>query len=84
MKTAERAQFPAKLWEKVPLPSNKNEAKHIIKDRMQYWSKWQQVRVMQRYIRMLQIQGRMRRLRLREKFIFYLELFNKNIKSLFK
>ena len=68
LKTAERAQFPARLWEKIELPSDKNAAKHIIKDKMQYWSKWQQVRVMQRYIRMLQVQGRIRRIRLREKF----------------
>ncbi|KAH7823198.1 putative Mak16 protein [Monocercomonoides exilis] len=67
IKTAERMQFPAKLWEKIKLPNNKREAKHIIKDRLQFFSTFMQRSVLRRYRRILQIHGRIRRLRHRIK-----------------
>ncbi|KAK2952316.1 putative Protein MAK16 like protein [Blattamonas nauphoetae] len=67
MKTAERAQYPSRLWEKIPLPSDKKQAKHIIKDNLQFWPAHQQKNVMRRYIRILQIQGKQRKMRLKER-----------------
>jgi hypothetical protein len=72
LKTAERAQYPARLWEKVKLPTNKLEAKHIIKDRLQFSTAFLKKRVLQRYIRILQVQGKIRRLTLRVKCVDFL------------
>lgn len=74
LKTAERAQYPSRLWEYIKLPSKKLEAKHLIKDKLQFMSKFLNEGVMKRYIKMLEVKARMRKLKLKDKFDLFLFL----------
>ncbi|KAA6396358.1 MAG: putative protein MAK16 [Streblomastix strix] len=66
MKTPERKQFPAKLWEHILIPANKKEAKHLIRSKLQYHTVYVQENVMRRYIRILQVHGNIRKLKRRK------------------
>ncbi|EAY08441.1 Mak16 protein [Trichomonas vaginalis G3] len=65
-KTAERAHMPSKMWQKIELPENPEEAYKIIEYEMQYWDAWLIEKVKFRYGRLLETLQNMREMRKKE------------------
>ncbi|KRZ57287.1 Protein MAK16 -like protein, partial [Trichinella nativa] len=67
MKEVERSHFPERLWEKVRLPQNLQNAMAVIDERLLYWPKFIRFKCKQRLIRYQQVLVRMRKLMLKSK-----------------
>ncbi|CAI9099896.1 OLC1v1036781C1 [Oldenlandia corymbosa var. corymbosa] len=65
MKTIERAHMPNKLWERVKLPQNYNEALEVIDKHMMYWPKLLIHKIKQRLTKMTKTRIRMRKIALK-------------------
>jgi protein MAK16 len=65
LKTAERAHTPAKLWEKIRLPSNYAKALEKVSEELEYFPKYLQHRNKQRLTKIHQYLIRMRKLKLK-------------------
>eukprot|EP00771_Trimastix_marina_P001149 gnl/Trimastix_PCT/2198.p1 GENE.gnl/Trimastix_PCT/2198~~gnl/Trimastix_PCT/2198.p1 ORF type:complete len:299 (+),score=121.85 gnl/Trimastix_PCT/2198:71-967(+) len=66
MKTIERAAFPSRLWEYVPLPDNRKQAKEFIQEQLLFWPKFLRVNAVRRFRRIKQVHSTMRKLALKE------------------
>ncbi|KAI1191079.1 Mak16-domain-containing protein [Nemania serpens] len=62
IKTPERAHLPSKLWQKIKLPKNYQEALSQIEEHLKYWPQYMIHRAKQRLTRLQQVSIRMRRL----------------------
>ncbi|KAI0199377.1 ribosomal L28e protein family-domain-containing protein [Astrocystis sublimbata] len=62
IKTPERAHLPSKLWQKIKLSQNYQEALAQIEEHLKYWPQYMIHRAKQRLTRLTQVSIRMRRL----------------------
>ncbi|KAI1173671.1 Mak16-domain-containing protein [Nemania sp. FL0916] len=62
IKTPERAHLPSKLWQKIKLSQNYQEALSQIEEQLIYWPQYMIHRAKQRLTRLTQVSIRMRRL----------------------
>ncbi|KAF2970007.1 hypothetical protein GQX73_g3518 [Xylaria multiplex] len=62
IKTPERAHLPSKLWQKIKLSQNYQEALGQIEEHLKYWPQYMIHRAKQRLTRLQQVSIRMRRL----------------------
>ncbi|KAJ8123142.1 hypothetical protein ONZ43_g836 [Nemania bipapillata] len=62
IKTPERAHLPSKLWQKIKLSQNYQQALSQIEDQLKYWPQYMIHRAKQRLTRLQQVSIRMRRL----------------------
>ncbi|KAI1814505.1 Mak16-domain-containing protein [Poronia punctata] len=62
IKTPERAHLPSKLWQKIKLSQNYQEALSQIEEHLKYWPQYMIHRAKQRLTRLTQVSIRMRRL----------------------
>ncbi|XP_051212573.1 uncharacterized protein [Lolium perenne] len=65
MKTPERAHMPNKLWERVKLPKNYEDAMEVINKHLEFWPKLLVLKNKQRLTKMTQYRIRMRKLQLK-------------------
>jgi len=65
IKTPDRAQTPAKMWQKLKLPRNYEKAMELIDTQLQYWPKYKVHKNKQRYTRIYQYLIKMRKLKLK-------------------
>lgn len=61
-KVVERAHLPSKLWEKIPLSLNVEEAKAQVEKHLEFWSQFSIGKCQMRIERITEVQKRMRRL----------------------
>lgn len=61
-KVVERAHLPSKMWEKIPLSLNVEEAKEQIEKSLEFWSNFSIGKCQMRLERITEVQKRMRRL----------------------
>ena len=61
-KVVERAHLPSKMWEKIPLSQNVEEAKAQIEKNLEYWSNFTIGKCQMRVDRITEVQKRMRKL----------------------
>ena len=61
-KVVERAHLPSKLWEKIPLSLNVEEAKAQVEKHLEFWSQFLIGKCQMRIERITEVQKRMRRL----------------------
>lgn len=61
-KVVERAHLPSKMWEKIPLSQNVEEAKAQIEKNLEYWSIFTIGKCQMRVERITEVQKRMRKL----------------------
>lgn len=61
-KVVERAHMPAKLWERVLLPTNAEQASEKIEKELEYWPGWVKTRCSQRFARITEVLRRMRKI----------------------
>ncbi len=70
LKTPERVHTPAKWWEYIPLPANnRTKAFEIITSHLQWWDKRSLYRVKKRYIYIMLMIRRIRKLRTMALFV---------------
>ncbi|KAK2603040.1 hypothetical protein N8I77_009525 [Diaporthe amygdali] len=62
MKTIERAHMPNRLWEKIRLPSNPQEALAMVDEKLMYWPDFLRLKAKQRVWRLNRVATRMRKL----------------------
>ncbi|KAJ3554479.1 hypothetical protein NPX13_g10599 [Xylaria arbuscula] len=62
IKTPERAHMPSKLWQKIKLSQNYQQALAQIEEHLKYWPQYMTHRAKQRLTRLTQVSIRMRRL----------------------
>lgn len=61
-KVVERAHLPSKMWEKILLSQNVEEAKELIEKNLEYWSQFSIGKCQMRLERIVEVQKRMRKL----------------------
>lgn len=70
MKVIERSHYPRKLWERIKLSRNMTQAVRQIDDALLHWSEYVRHKCKARLIRIHQYLIRMRKMSLRERFLF--------------
>lgn len=70
MKVIERSHYPRRLWERIKLSRNMTQAVKQIDDALLHWSEYVRHKCKARLIRIHQYLIRMRKMSLRERFLF--------------
>lgn len=74
MKTIERAHSPKRLWERVELPANKENALKLIDENLQYWPNFLIDKNKKRFLRIQEYLKRMRKIRMEGQYSLYAKL----------